>query len=135
MKKLFVIGVIMLTMVGMAHAVDYTNAPAYKAGDYYVWTNAVVATNSLNAINAAGWFPITGRNAKTGKLAPNKAKTTKWADEVMTTADGKFVYPRIPTAIMEALGVPEVERKGWWDAFKPDVETYDPNWFPPEDEE
>ena len=114
--------------------VAYTDAPPYQKGDYYVWTVEAVAVAALDAINTAGWFPITGVNAKTKQPSPDKAKTTKWASEVQATADGKFVFPRIPNTIMDAAQVPEEERKGWWDAFQPDVEQYDPNWFPPDEE-
>lgn len=133
MKKLLTIVTLILLAQGV-YAMEYTNAPVYESGHYYVFTNATVATNALNAINATGWFPITGINAATGQPEPNKAKTTKWADEVQETADGKFVIPRIPTSLLNKLNVPEAERKAWWDAFLPDVEMYDPNWFPPPEE-
>jgi hypothetical protein len=132
MKQL--IGIACIAMLAaVALAVSYEDAPAYVTDQYYVFTDATVATNALNAINGSGWFPITGNNAETGEPEPGKAKTTKWADEVRATADGKYVFPRIPTAIMDAQNVPEAERKAWWDAFTPDVESYNEAWFPPEE--
>lgn len=114
--------------------VAYTNAPAYTNGQYYVWTSAPVATNALYALNNSWWFPITGHNAKTGLPAPDKAKTTKWADSVQVTTNNLYVVPRIPTRLMDALNVPEVEREAWWNAFQPSVEEYQDGWFPVEEE-
>ena len=113
-------------------AVAYTNAPAYTNGQYYVWASEATATNALNAINDSGWFPITGRNAATGELAPDKAKTTMWTDAVLERLDGKFVFLRIPEATLDALNVPELERQTWWDGYLPAVEEYQDDWFPTE---
>jgi hypothetical protein len=129
MKKMLIALAVTVSAI-TCMAVDYASKPAYVKGHYYVFPNEVIATSALTAINESGWFPITGNNAKTGKPAPDKAKTTKWCSSVQERVDGKWVFPRIPDAILDAINVSEAERKGWWDTFTPDVESYQSDWFP-----
>lgn len=98
--------------------------------EYYVWDTEAEAQAALDYINGTGWFPITGRNAKTGELAPDKQKTTKWADQVLERVDGRWVFPRIPASIMDAVGVPEADRQAFLDTFTPVIEEYQDDWFP-----
>ena len=108
----------------------YSSAPAFTNGQYYVFADGATGTNALNGINNSGWFPIEGHNAKTGAPAPDKAATVRWTDTVQERLDGKWVFPRIPTALMDAMNVPEAEREAWWNTYLPDVEMYQTNWFP-----
>ena len=65
-------------------------------GEQYVFNTKEQAQAAISEINADPIFPITGRNARTGKLAPDKQKTERWADEPKERKDGKFYFPRLP---------------------------------------
>ena len=101
--------------------------------EYYVWDTEVAAQAALDFINGTGWFPIVGRNAKTGLPAPDKQMTTKWADEVQERVDGKWCFPRVKEARLDALGVPAEDRQAFLDAFNPTIEEYQNDWFPVEE--
>lgn len=102
--------------------------------EYYVWDLEAQAQAALDFINATGWFPIVGRNAKTGELQPDKQMTTSWATEVQERVDTKWCFSRIPEATLDALGVPAEDRQAFLDAFNPTIEEYQDWWFPKEDE-
>ena len=101
--------------------------------EYYVWNTEAEAQAALDFINNSGWFPIIGRNAKTGELQPDKQKTTKWADSVQERLDGKWCFPRIEEVRLDALGIPPETRQGFLDAFQPTIEEYQSEWFPIEE--
>lgn len=129
-KVLIILALTAVAQFGFAQA--ETNYPAYTNGQYYVWSaaNAAVATNALAYINGTSWFPVPGRNARTGKIENDHAKTTKWADAVQTRADGKVCFPRIPEKILDKLNVPQEDRAAFFTAFQPTVEVYQNDWFP-----
>jgi hypothetical protein len=132
--------IVTLTLILIATSVVLraeTNAPAYTNGQFYVWasTNGVTATNALDYINTSGWFPVTGNNAKTRKPEPDKQKTISWATNVQERVDGKRCFPRIPEKVLDAVGVPVAQRGLFFTVFKPDVETYQSDWFPVEEDE
>jgi hypothetical protein len=113
------------------------SVPLYTNGQHYVWaaTNAYLATNALYYINASsGWFPMTGRNAETGKPEPDKPKTLNWYPQVDTRPDGKVHFPRLPEPLLDIIGVPAEMRTVFITLFKPDIEMYDPTWVPAPEE-
>ena len=99
--------------------------PVYTQGQYYAWaaTNATIASNALNYINATGWFPITGKNAESGESQPNKTKTSKWADKIEVTTNNLYCFPRIPTKLMNYVGVPASNRVAFISAFLPMIKA------------
>ena len=106
------------TLATMATAQE--EIPGYEKGQWYVWSaeKAAVAASALAYINGTDWFPRAGQNAGTGKVESEKAKTTKWADAVVTLTDGRVGFPRIPEKVLDALGVPAEDRIAFWVAFQ-----------------
>jgi len=96
------------------------------ASDYYVFNTENKANAALNYINAKSIFPITGKNARTGRMAHNKAKTLRWADAPWQRADGTWVFPRIPDYIRATLDVEETA--AFVNAFSPAIENYHSDW-------
>jgi hypothetical protein len=98
---------------------------------YYVFDDEATADGAQAYICAVAQTPITGRNAKTGKLEPNKAKTERWAVP-QQRLDGKWVFPIIPYEIAITFP-PEVSDN--FNTNYPNVkEEYDNAWFPVEEE-
>jgi len=102
--------------------------------EYYVWDTEAQAQAALDYINNSGWFPIVGRNAKTGELQPDKQKTTCWAEEVLERVDGKWCFPRIPESRLNALGVSKEDRQAFLNAFQPTIQVFHISWFPAPEE-
>jgi len=100
--------------------------------EYYLWPTQAQADAALANINAHPAFPIQGRNAATGELADNW--TTCWCETTHETADGRWGFPRIPTAILDAWGISESDRAAWLAAFAPEV-VADPVFPQPAQEE
>lgn len=98
--------------------------------EYYVWDTEAAAQAALDYINNSGWFPIVGRNAKTGVLQPDKQQTTEWASAPRERVDGKWCFSRITTDILDAVGVSAEDRQAFLDAFAPTIEEYQDDWFP-----
>ena len=101
--------------------------------EYYVWDTEVAAQAALDFINGSGWFPLVGRNAGSGALEPDKQATTSWADAVRERVDGKWIFHRIPTEVLDHVGVLPEHRQAFLDAFVPTVEEYQDDWFPVEE--
>jgi hypothetical protein len=87
--------------------------------DLNVADTLLEAANALNFINADSRFPITGINAKTGELAPDKAKTERWSsvDDIYHLTDGRFGFQKIPADRLLMHDVTEEERDAWYAAF------------------
>ena len=104
--------------------------------EYYIWDEAdlAIAQAALDSINNNERLPITGKNAKTGKLEPNKQKTIKWANEVQVFVNGTVGFPRITTEWLDRMNVPAEERQAFLDTFNPTIAEFDPAWLPPEEE-
>jgi hypothetical protein len=100
---------------------------------YYVFDDEQTAIDAEAYICQVAGVPIVGRNAKTGKLEPNKAKTERWAIP-QQRLDGKWVFPQVPDAV-SAKFPPEVATA--FNTNFPNVkEDFDSSWFPaPELEE
>ena len=95
--------------------------------EYYIWNTEAEAQAALDFVNGTSWFPLVGNNSATGKPEPNKQQTLKWADSVQQrNTDGKWGFPRVPSAIMDAIGVSAEERQSFLDAFTPSIEDLDP---------
>jgi len=98
--------------------------------DFYVYDNEQVAKDAELYIRQLGSLPITGVNAKTGEIEPNKQQTTRWAN-IRKRLDGKFVFPRVPQANIDAT--PQ-SAKDYFDTNYPHtIEVYDSSWFPVEE--
>ena len=98
--------------------------------EYYVWNTEIEAQAALDFINGTDWFPIVGRNAKTGELQPDKQMTTAWTDVVQERTDTKWCFPRVSATVMDAVGVPAEDRQAFLDTFTPVIEEYQDDWFP-----
>jgi len=133
MKKILLIIALLICLAPVAQA----QMPTYTNGQYYAWvsTNAVTASNALAFVNTSGWFPITGRNAKTGELQPDKEKTMKWANEVQVTTNLLYCFPRIPSKTLKYVGVPMTSQVWFVTNFWPTVMAKEDIVFPPEEEE
>ena len=59
---------------------------------YLVYDTEAEAETAQSTIAASIGLPITGRNAATGALEPNKTITDRWANP-QETATGKWVIP------------------------------------------
>ena len=86
---------------------------------FYLWPAKPQADAALANINAHPAFPIQGRNAATGELVDNW--TTCWTDETVETVDGRWGFPRIPEAILDAWGIDQNSRDAWLAAFAPEI--------------
>ena len=115
MKRLLILTVLLFAFPCMAQL------PAYTNGQYYAWTNAALATNAMNYINTAGWFPIFGHNANTGAVESNKTATTKWADTIIVTTNALYCFDRIPDTLLDYIGVPASNRVAFALIFQPMV--------------
>ena len=61
----------------------------------YVFDTLEVAEDALDYINTTGNLPMTGKNALTGELEPNKAKMETWAEIKQRITDNKYWFPRV----------------------------------------
>jgi len=100
--------------------------------EYYVWDTQIMAQSALDFINNSGWFPIVGRNAKTGELQPDKQMTTLWQLSAEERLDTKWTVERIPNSRLDDAGVPEEERIYFMTKFAPVIEVCEDScaWFP-----
>lgn len=115
MKKLLIVFGMILAIVALAAV------PAYEKGQYYVWSDATVASNALHYINVqSGWFPY---------IADNGYRADKWTDAVLYRVDGKACFPRIPTSLMEFYGVDTNMQAQFLAVFNPTIEVYSNGWF------
>ena len=112
-------------------AVAYTNEPLYIRGQYYVWEadEGAAASNSLAYVNSSVIFPVTGDNAHNGEKQPDKAKASRWSDQVLIRVDGKYCYQRIPTTTLDYVGSTMSDRLAFLNTFGPAIEVYQPDWF------
>jgi len=130
MKKILIIAVVLF----LAQFCLADEPPAYTNGQWYVWSDGAVATNALNYVNTSGWFPVIGKNAKTGE-DNSEVKVTKWQQSVSIRKDGKFCFPRIPESMLDLVGVPAEQRGQFFTVFGPTLEMYQDGWFPSEEDE
>ena len=72
--------------------------------DWYRFDTLVKAQACLDIINNNPAFPITGRNALTGELAPDKQKTERWAT-VTECTDGKFGFSAPDDDMFDKLSI------------------------------
>jgi len=98
---------------------------------YYVFDDETTAIDAEAYICTIAQVPIVGRNAKTGQLEPNKAKTERWATP-QERLDGKWVFPIIPDAI--AYQYPPEVATAFNTNYPNTREEYDQAWFPAEEE-
>ncbi len=77
------------------------------------------AQNGLTYINDSENFPIVGNNAATGLPEESKGKTELWfpVDQIYSLTNGKFGFPKIPDARLEASGITEEEQATWRATF------------------
>ena len=87
--------------------------------EYYLWPTKAQADAALANINANPAFPIQGRNAATGALVDSW--TTCWYEATQEMADGRWGFPRIPPAILDAWAISEDDRAAWLAAFAPEI--------------
>jgi len=101
--------------------------------DYYVFPTQVSAQGCIDYINSTPWFPITGKI--NGVPAPESQKTTSWCNEPSIMISGEFAVPRIPTNILDSLGVTQEDRDAFIAAFGQDIRDLDNTAFPTIEEE
>lgn len=99
---------------------------------YYVFEDEQTALTAEGAICQMAGAPLVGYNAKTGLPEPDKAKTERWAIP-QQRLDGKWVFPKIPTEILEQY--PDEVIDNFNTTFPYIFEEYDSNWFLNPDEE
>lgn len=107
--------------------------------DWYRWPNQADAQAALDSVNDSPLLPHVGRNAATGKPMPHKTQTTKWCESITEFIDGKWGFPRITTAWLDEINLPQDERDNWVAFYLTSkggtIDEFDPAWFPePEDE-
>ncbi len=79
--------------------------------DQYVFDLKKTAVAAEKFICNIAGFPWVGNNAKTGKAAPDKQKTLRWADVQKRATDGKWYFEKladsdfanVPTDIIDAF--------------------------------
>ena len=99
---------------------------------YYVFDDEATANGAQDYICLVAQVPIVGRNAKTGQLEPNKAKTERWAIPQQRATDGKWVFPQVPDEVTAQF---PLEVAIAFNTNFPNVkEDYDDSWFPVEEE-
>ena len=120
-------------VLGDYAVIESSDYPAFTNGQYYAWelTNMPMGTAALNYVNASGWFPVVGRNGKTGELRPDKKQRTEWVNHLMTNSSGHCGFPRIPEGILDYVGVPATNRIQFLEIFQPDIVLQD-GWEPVE---
>lgn len=112
-------------LIAVTAAVALAVVP-YKTDQFYVWSDASVANSALNYINVvSGWLPY--EDPETGYKMDN------WMSEVLEREDGKFVFQRIPSALLTQFGIPPEEQQLFFTTFNPTIETYQDDWFPEEE--
>ncbi len=99
--------------------------------EYYIWDTQVMAQSALDFINSVGWFPIVGKNTKTGELQPDKQLTITWQISAQERLDGKWIALKIPNSSLDYVGVPEEERIYFMTKFAPVIEVCEDycSWF------
>ncbi len=95
--------------------------------EYYVFSDQTTAQSALDYINAFPVFPIIGQRG--GNPDPAAQPTVRWCDEITPRDDGKWVFPRIPSARLDAMGVTAEQRLEFFRLFSPAVEEEQPNWW------
>jgi hypothetical protein len=75
-----------------------TAKPGYTMAQFQIWGNQMEATywqgqgETVIQDPETGLYALVGRNAKTGELEPDKAKTTQWSP-IETAPDGtEYMY-------------------------------------------
>jgi hypothetical protein len=94
--------------------------------EHYVFTTEAEAIAAEAYISQAGGVPIVGLNAKTGEPMPNAAKTERWAIP-QQRLDGKWVFPKVPDAIVAQY--PEAVQVYFGTTFNFELEAYNDTWF------
>jgi len=97
---------------------------------YYVFTTKKDAFNAESYISMVGGAPIVGKNAKTGKPAPDKCKTERWAEPIQRL-DGKWVFPYVGDD--EISKYPTLIKDLFNNTFTYTLEEYDESWFTEEE--
>jgi hypothetical protein len=87
--------------------------------EWYLWLSKAQADAALICVNTNHAFPYRGRNAATGGL--DGPLVTQWCEAVTQTADGRFGFPRIPSDLMDCMGISLAERAAFIDTFHPQI--------------
>jgi hypothetical protein len=87
--------------------------------EYYIFATRVESDNCLTYINNTSWFPIMG--TVQGRPAPLSQHTTSWAKESLEMVSGEWAVPRIPTARLDYLEVPQEDRDAFMTFFGQDI--------------
>jgi len=103
------------------------------SAEYYVFATQAAGDACVAAINGTAWFPIVGKVQ--GVSAPDNQQTIKWCDGPVEMLSGEWAVPRIPTARLDALEVPQAERDAFLAAFGQDIRELTPADFPTPPEE
>ena len=82
----------------------------YAMKNQYVFTLKKTAVAAEKYISNFAGFPQVRNNAKTGKAAPNKQKTTKWANVYKRATDGKYYFEKLADSDFEDVPVDVVEK-------------------------
>ena len=93
---------------------------------YYVFANEQIAIDAEAYICKVAGGPIVGRNAETGKLAPDKQKTIRWAVPKQRN-DGKWVFPYVGDARVAEYS--EEVAETFDENYPHTKEEYAENWF------
>jgi hypothetical protein len=102
--------------------------------DWYRWSTIEDAQSALDYLNNHPALPHVGRNAGTGELATDKCVTNKWCPMVTECTDGKYGFPRVSEAWLDALEIQEEHRQAFLDVYVTGkggvIEEFDPAWLP-----
>lgn len=95
--------------------------------EFYVKPTQAAAQAGVDAINNNSVFSIVGK--VNGVIAPNNQQTTAWCGPPRELTTGEWAWPRVPTSLLDAVGIPESERTMYVTAYGSDIRDLDPTDF------
>ena len=98
---------------------------------HYVFEDKETADGADAYISQVGGAPVVGKNAKTGRPEPEKAKTLRWAIP-RERLDGKWVFPVVPESLSSQY--PDHIKNYFNENFPHSIEIFQSDWFPSEED-
>lgn len=96
--------------------------------EYYCFPTEQKANACVNVLNAQPYYPIRGKTLGRDADA-NKQKTEKWVDSPLEMVSGEWAVPRVPTASLDYVGTPELDRQGFLAVHGTDIRQLDGSAF------
>lgn len=113
------------TMAALVAVLVAANFPVmdgstHEGREWCLWATKVQADAALAAINSNPAFPVLIPDPATGERT---VTVTNWCGTTQETADGRWGFKRIPTAILDEWNISQESREAWIAAFQPAVVT------------